>query len=125
MRTRALQYYGDAYPCACCIFLAGADKYGFSSDGCLQNICEAMSGGFGCGIFCGAAVASAVIFGSMFGGEDASRLTLMFLSEFSERFKTFDCCKLKNGGECCENIIAEAAEIIDGIIAEFKEKFNS
>lgn len=98
------KYLDEGSNCSQSILKAASKKYKFKIDKQLIESCKMINGGFGIGVFCTGIVACLMIFGMLFDENKAKSLRITLLSDFKEKYKTFDCCKLCKTWSCFEII---------------------
>ena len=72
---------------------------------------------------CGVLIACVMLLGVFFDEGKVKRLRLSLMTEFSDRFGSFNCCDLKrlrSGGGRCEKLVGDAADIVCGVIRREK-----
>ncbi|MDR0957722.1 MAG: C-GCAxxG-C-C family protein [Clostridiales bacterium] len=121
MRNSVIKYYEEGLPCAQCLIRSASEKYAFSADKPLMDAFSALSGGLGCGLFCGAGIAAIAIFGILFEETVAMELTIAFLTDFNAEYKTFDCCKIRNTD--CLKALIYVSDKIEELIEQGEEDF--
>lgn len=132
---RVIKYYDAEYDlnCAECIMVAANEEYDMDMSKDAIKASAVLGGGMGIGSICGAATGALSVIGIMFTRErghespHVKQLTIQFLGEFQERMKSLNCSNLipmyKTSEERCLYIVKTAAEILDEIVINNKDRY--
>ena len=122
MRERALECYQNGRGCSQSLLAAFEETFSIPVSGQVYDACNGMNTGFGIGGMCGAVIAGLMLFGLLFDDSTARRLRMVLFSRMAERGLSFDCVRLRQcGGDGCEELIGDVAELVEGIIRKEKE----
>lgn len=128
------KYYNKEYNlnCAETIIYAANEAYELNLDKNTLKTMAAFGGGMAVGDTCGAITGSLAVMGIVFTKEKAhesdkiKKLTVEFFKKFDTLLGAKNCFELKekyfDGDERCKKMLYTAAEILEGIIAEYKEE---
>lgn len=124
MKEKAMKYFGQNYNCSQCILRAAEDEYGITISSDCYDMCKGINNGFGVGTTCSALIAGTMVLGILFDERTTTRLRLKLFMLFQNRYRTFDCCKIKKtqmDGNCKE-VIRVVASILEEIISTEKKE---
>jgi C_GCAxxG_C_C family probable redox protein len=105
MDSLSVKLHDEGMNCSKSIFKAICQRQNKEVSGDCLKVFDAISSGFGVGAFCSAIIGALCALSVFFDEDEMQYIRLALLSDFKERFNSFDCGKIGVTEESCYEIL--------------------